>query len=138
METKTTQCDSCAFLHIEDQSTYENDRNVEAKFVALRGTVNSPQKPRHIFVGGNGDRSETCFVDSSIFKRDRKTVHCSEHIDNALSLSEAVTLRESRSANSLARSANLTARDARIWAIIATIIATIAIAFPYIMKVSAN
>lgn len=151
MSTFTNQCRYCAFKLSEDQSTDAKARFVEDKYSTIRGAKDAPQKPRTAFVGGNDDRTETCFIDSPIWIKREDDVHCPDRIDNSLSLETALDLRESRlanklaeeaitradSANSLAKEANSIAltterfmrrevRKDRIISIIAIIIAAIA------------
>ena len=132
MTNNQLQCDFCAFKLTEDQSTAANDRLIETKYRTLRGIKKGPKKTRIIHVGGNDDRTETCFIDSPMWDKRNENIHCPDRLDNSLSLETALDLREARVANRTAREANVTARDAKIWAIVAAIIAAIAIILPYI------
>jgi hypothetical protein len=150
MSTKTLQCDSCAFLLREDQSTIEAAERVEAKYRAIREAEGAPRKPRRIHVGGDDDKTETCFIDSPTWPRRNEDIYCPDRIDSTLSLEIALDLRNAGSAlaraddanalaedaNRLAMDANRIARDAKIWAIIAAIIAAIAIIAPYVISTS--
>jgi hypothetical protein len=127
MSTFTKQCQYCAFKLSEDQTTEAKARFIEDKYSAIRGIKNAPQKPRHIFLGGNDSRTETCFIDSPTWIKREEDIHCPDRLDNSLSLEAALALREARISNKFARDANKMAFDAKIWAIIAAIIATIAI-----------
>lgn len=140
MTTKTSQCNYCAFNLTEDQSTIATERHIEEKYKTLRNLIDAPKKPRKIFVGGDDDKTETCFINSPNWVRRKENIHCPDRIDNSLSLQTALDLREARLANKLAEKANKRAEDAnrtalaaRIWAIIAAIIAMIAIIVPYII-----
>ncbi len=119
---KTTQCDSCAFKFIEDQSSKSTARHIENKYQSLRNTKGAPKKTRNIHIGGNDDKTETCFIDSPIWLKRNENIYCSDRLDNALSLETALDLREARLANARARKADCKALIAIIIAIIAIII----------------
>lgn len=131
-----TQCDVCAFMLTEDQSTNALARLVESKYRTIRKATNVPKKTRHAHVGGNDDRTETCFIDAPMWVKRADNIHCPDLIDRTLSLETALDLREARKANEFARDANRVALSAKIWAIIAAIIATIAIAMPYLVSLN--
>lgn len=140
MTTEQTQCDSCAFKLTEDQSTRVKDELIESKYQAIRGTKNAPKKSRNIFVGGDDNKTETCFIDSPTWDNRKENIHCPDRIDNALSLETALDLREARKANCTAINALSIALNARNWAIAAAIIAIItaiiaatAIVAPYVI-----
>jgi hypothetical protein len=130
---KQTQCDICAFMLTEDQSTIAKTRLIESKYRTIREAINAPKKTRHLSVGGLDDRTETCVINSPMWLKRKENVHCSDRVDSGSSLETALDLREASEANKLAREANVTALSAKIWAIIAAIIATIAIAMPYLL-----
>jgi|GEM_PF-5321468 len=134
MSTFTNQCQYCAFRLSEDQTTEAKARFVEDKYRAIRGAKDAPKKPRDIFIGGDDDRTETCFIDSPAWTKRKDDIHCPDRIDDSLSLESALALREARLSNILARAANNIALDAKIWAIIAAIIATIAIIIPILLQ----
>jgi len=123
-----SQCDYCAFKLTEDQLSPTTAKAIEEKYNIIRNAKGAPKKSRNIHVGGDDDKTETCFIDSPLWAKRKQGVHCPDRIDNALSLETALDLREARLANEMARHANKIARDAKIWAIIAAIIAAIAIA----------
>ena len=118
----------------EDQSTNALARLVESKYRTIREAKNAPKKTRYVHVGGNDDRTETCFIDAPMWAKRADNIHCPDRTDKTLSLETALDLREARNANELASEANRTALSAKIWAIIAAIIATIAIATPYLLR----
>ena len=132
--TKKTVCDFCAFMLTEDQSTEATARLIESKYRTIREVQNAPKKIRHLSVGGLDDRTETCFIGSPTWIKREDDVHCSDRLDNSLSLEAALALRESRLSNNIARAAKSIAFDAKIWAITAAIIATIAIAMPIVLE----
>ncbi len=154
MKIQTTQCDHCAFKITEDQSTYYKDRFVAAKYDAIRATKNAPEVRRKLHLGlgdtDNNNKTETCFLNSSLFTLNKDNIYCPDRVDNVVSLETALDLREAREANAIASKAAATARDAnaiaskaaasardaRIWAIMAAIIATAGIAIPYIKGAS--
>ncbi len=125
MTTQTSQCDSCAFKLIEDQSTEFAANFVEEKYRSIRGAKGAPKKSRNIFVGGDGEKTETCFIDSPEWERRSENVHCPDRIDNTISLEMALDFHESRSANVLARCASATACRANTLSIIAIIVAIV-------------
>lgn len=133
-ETILRQCDFCAFKLTEDQATEVSASLIESKYRAVRQTRNAPKKSRNIHVGGEDDRTETCFIDAPAWNRRKENIYCPDRIDNSLSLETALDLREARKANEFARDANRVALSAKIWAIIATILAAIAIAAPYVIS----
>lgn len=117
---KKTQCDYCVFKYTEDQSSIEKDHDVEGKHAILRSLPGAPKRPRKTFVGGDDDKTETCFINSPNWPLVQKSqIYCCDFVDEVLSLETALDLRE-------ARRANMTARCAQIVAIIAAIIAAIA------------
>jgi len=128
------QCDFCAFKLTEDQSTKARVSLIESKYRAIRQVRNAPKKSRNIHIGGEDDKTETCFIDAPAWNKRKENIYCPDRIDNSLSLETALDLREARKANKLARDANRVALSAKIWAIIATIIAAIAIAAPYVIS----
>jgi len=133
MTINQTQCDSCAFKLTEDQSTKVKAELIESKYQAIRGAKNAPVKSRNIFVGGDDDKTETCFIDSLIWAKRKENIYCPDRVDNALSLETALDLREARNANSIATNALSIARNAKYIAIIAAAIAAIAIVCPYVI-----
>lgn len=122
-----TQCDFCAFMLTEDQSTIANARLIETKYRTIREAENASKKTRHIHAGGNDDKTETCFIDAPMWTKRADNIHCPDRIDRALSLETALDLRE-------ARTANRTALHAKIMAIIATLIAIIGMILPYVIS----
>lgn len=138
MKNHTSQCDSCAFKISESQANLGDDRAVEKKYRVLRSLENAPKKLRAISVSlgaektDDTDKTETCFIDSSLWPSKVKKVHCPDRIDDCLSLEDALNFRHSSAANRLAEEANSTAsraltvakRGVRI-AMIAAIIATV-------------
>lgn len=139
-----SQCDYCAFKITEDQSILDANRNVEEKYSVLRSLSGAPKKPRIIHIGGDDDKTETCFINSPYWVRQKENIHCPDRIDNSLSLETALGFRLTELANKRAEEANSLARDAnsitlatsestrreirkdRIMTIIAIIIAVIA------------
>jgi len=131
MAADKTQCDSCAFRVVEDQSTLESDIAIENKYKVLRGLPNAPKKLRAITMGVGVEgvnKTETCFINSPLWPSKVKDTYCPDRVDNCLSIESALSLRNANAANRIAL-------DAKFWAIIAAIIATIAIVIAvYIQK----
>lgn len=121
------QCKYCAFKLSEDQSTKAKALFIEDKYRAIHAVKNAPKKSRTVFAGGDDDRTETCFIDSTTWNNRKDDICCPDRIDNSIPLESALALREGR----LSRR---TAQDAKIWAIIAVVIAVIAIAAPYFIS----
>lgn len=118
-----TQCDSCAFHVVEDQSTLESDTAIDNKYKVLRGLPNAPKKLRSVTMGFGVEgvnKTETCFISSPLWPSKVGGTCCPDRVDNFLSLESALSLRSASAANRIAL-------DAKIWAIISAIIATIAI-----------
>jgi hypothetical protein len=137
METQTTQCDYCTFKITEDQSSYYKDRQIEAKYVALRATKNAPAFERKMTLNfGDVEKkntTETCFLNSPLFTGNKENDYCLDRINDAIPLVEALALRESRISNSIASNAVGEARKAQVVAIVAIIIAI----FPFIPQIAA-
>ena len=104
--TNKTQCDYCAFLLIEDQSTTEKDNLVEEKYTVLRKLKGAPRTIRHMHAGNvhnpENNRTETCIINSKSWVKNKTSVYCKERIDNNLSLSEALALREAQKGSLIA------------------------------------
>jgi hypothetical protein len=142
-----TQCDSCAFKRTEDQTTLDAERRIEEKYKVLRNLNDAPKKPRIISVGGDDDKTETCFINSPLWPTKAKEIYCPDRIDDCLSLETALNIRvasmgvdmareanriadeqltSARESASSARSSSASASKQALWARWAAIIATIA------------
>jgi len=107
-----SQCDSCAFKLTEDQSTLEADRRIEEKYKIFRNLNGAPKKPRIISVGGDDDKTETCFINSPLWPTKANNIYCPDRIDDCLSLETALNIRMASMGVDIAREANLVAKEA--------------------------
>lgn len=120
------QCGHCAFLLVEDQSSPENAKRVEEKYKVIRGAKNAPRKPRRVLASDTGDhdKTETCAANSKNWlNKSKEDEYCKDFIDGNLSLSEALSLRESQISNQASRKSNILA----LFGILATVFVSFAI-----------
>jgi hypothetical protein len=123
MKIHNTQCDSCAFLITEDQSTIELERSIDKKHLMIHSLKGAPKNLRKLTVGFGVtgiNKTETCFIRSPLFPSKVNKIYCPDRVDSCLSLETALELRDARDARKIAF-------DAARWAKWATIIATTAI-----------
>jgi hypothetical protein len=93
-----SQCDYCAFLHLEDQSNILSERAVEEKHSVLRNLIGGPKKTRKISVGGDNAKTETCFINSPNWTPSKNNqTHCDDFRDNKkFSFSDAMRDRDAK------------------------------------------
>jgi hypothetical protein len=112
-----TQCDYCVFKVIDDQSTLDSERYVEEKYSVLRSLIGAPKKTRNIHVGGEDDKTETCFIDAPAWENRQENTYCPDKVDkDFMSFEEALGLRQSKLALTAAKDANKLAEDANSFA----------------------
>lgn len=114
MTTNESQCDSCAFRRVEDQSTLESDAAIENKYKVLRSLSGAPKKPRSVtwYVGVVGEnKTETCFINSPLWPTKVKDTHCPDRLDDCLSLETALSIRMASKHVELASEANRIAAE---------------------------
>lgn len=105
------QCDYCAFYVKENQSTFQEAENVEARYKILNKLSGYTKHhiPRHMIVsvGSPGPEDETtyCLIKSKYWKT-RKEVYCEDNMSTSFSLETTLDLREARLANKLAEESN--------------------------------
>lgn len=112
MKIHISQCDSCAFRIIEDQSTPESCAEVDRKYQVLHAVGGHPKKLRNLtadMVYGN-DKTETCYVDSPLWPSKTRESRCPDRIEDCLSLETALGIRMTKEANLIASEALNAAR----------------------------